>query len=272
MAAAITMAVSLFSQVTVNRKTSLRSPAVRFEPLSYKERVFDDNNEHYFSRKSLKYWDKFYKRHHNKFFKDRHYLEKDWGKYFSESGDVAVSANRKVLLEVGCGAGNSIFPLIAAYPKLFVHACDFSTEALTIVKSNSNFNEDRINVFVCDVSNEELCDKILPCSVDIVTLIFMLSAVSPTKMPIVLQNLKKILKPNGHVLLRDYAVGDFAQVKLENRNQIISENFYFRGDGTVSDGYVPFLASSDSRRPSFLYFPMETVRQFNQALKVRFNC
>lgn len=51
---------------------------------------------------------------------------------------------------------------------------------------------------------------------------------------LVLQNLKRVLKPNGHVLLRDYAVGDFAQVKLQSRKQIIAENFYFREDGTVS--------------------------------------
>lgn len=36
--------------------------------------------------------------------------------------------------QVGFGAGNTIFPLVAAYPKLFVQACDFSAEALTLVK------------------------------------------------------------------------------------------------------------------------------------------
>ncbi|KAL0341867.1 UNVERIFIED_CONTAM: putative methyltransferase C3H7.11 [Sesamum calycinum] len=198
MTAAMTMLPALCCSWAVDRKMSSLLPAVRFEPLSCGKRAFDNINEHYFSRKSLKCWDKFYKRHQNKFFKDRHYLEKDWGKYFSEGDDGAMSSNGKVLLEIGCGAGNTIFPLIAAYPKLFVHACDFSTEALALVK------------------------------------IFMLSAVSPKKMPFVLQNLKKVLKPNGHILVRDYAVGDSAQVKLENRNQMISNNFYFRGDGTCS--------------------------------------
>ncbi|KAL8458613.1 hypothetical protein ACS0TY_035380 [Phlomoides rotata] len=232
MTAAFTMSPLLCSTLAGERTVSPLSSYNQFKPLSCTGRVFDDKNEHYFSRKSLKYWDRFYKRHQNKFFKDRHYLEKDWGKYFSD--DDANSANGKVLLEVGFGAGNTIFPLVAAYPKLFVHACDFSIEALTLVKAHSNFDENRINVFNCDVTNEELCDKILPSSVDVVTLIFMLSAVSPNKMHFVLQNLKKVLKPNGHILVRDYAVGDSAQVKLENRDQKISNNFYFRGDGTCS--------------------------------------
>ncbi|KAI3455592.1 hypothetical protein Pfo_012255 [Paulownia fortunei] len=254
MTAAIAIPPALCSPLAGHRKISPLLPTIRFEPLSCTKRVFDDINEHYFSRKSLKYWDKFYKRHQNKFFKDRHYLEKDWGKYFSDTDDDATSANGKVLLEVGFGAGNTIFPLIAAYPKLFIHACDFSTEALTLVKSHSNFNGNRINVFICDIANEELCDKILPSSIDVVTMIFMLSAVSPNKMPFVLQNLKKVVKPNGHILVRDYAVGDSAQVKLENRNQMISNNFYFRGDGTCS-----FYFSEDFLSNLFVQAGFETV-------------
>uniref|UniRef100_A0A7N0UAS2 Methyltransferase type 12 domain-containing protein n=1 Tax=Kalanchoe fedtschenkoi TaxID=63787 RepID=A0A7N0UAS2_KALFE len=178
-----------------------------------------------------KYWDKFYKRHNNKFFKDRHYLEKDWGSYFSQESDDASSSG-KVVLEVGCGAGNTVYPLLAGFPGLFVHACDFSPEAISLVKSHKDFNTDRINAFVCDVTKDDLTDKILPSSVDILTLVFVLSAVSPEKMHFILRNAKKVLKPMGCVLLRDYAVGDFAQAKLESKNQAIGENFYVRGDGT----------------------------------------
>ncbi|XAR67598.1 tRNA(Thr) (cytosine(32)-N(3))-methyltransferase [Bertholletia excelsa] len=177
-------------------------------------------------------WDKFYKRHSNNFFKDRHYLTKDWGQYFRDDG--TESTNRKVVLEVGCGAGNSIFPLLATYPKLFVHACDFAAHAISLVQSHVDFNEDQVNAFVCDVANGDLCDKIMPSSVDVVTLIFMLSAVCPAKMPLILQNIRKVLKPNGCILLRDYAVGDYAQVELHKRNRMIIENFYIRGDGTCA--------------------------------------
>ncbi|PIN21553.1 putative methyltransferase [Handroanthus impetiginosus] len=56
--------------------------------------------------------------------------------------------------------------------------------------------------------------------------------VSPENMPIVIQNIRKVLKPNGRVLFRDYAIGDLAQERFTGKEQKISENFYVRGDGT----------------------------------------
>ncbi|XP_052175644.1 uncharacterized protein LOC127790280 isoform X1 [Diospyros lotus] len=181
-----------------------------------------------------KYWDKFYKHHQNKFFKDRHYLEKDWGQYFRCDDENTTLPHGKVVLEVGCGAGNTIFPLVARYPKLFVHACDFSTHAIKLLTSHVDFNEEQVNAFVCDVVEDDLCDKVMPSSVDVATLIFMLSAVCPKKMHMILQNIRKVLKPEGYILVRDYAIGDYAQMELQKRNQLISENFYVRGDGTCA--------------------------------------
>uniref|UniRef100_A0A5B7BJR0 Methyltransferase type 12 domain-containing protein n=1 Tax=Davidia involucrata TaxID=16924 RepID=A0A5B7BJR0_DAVIN len=178
-----------------------------------------------YERDAKKYWDVFYKRHEDRFFKDRHYLDKEWGSYFSGAG-------RKVILEVGCGAGNTIFPLIATYSDMFIHACDFSPRAVNLVKMHKDFMETRVNVFVCDLTVDDLSKQISPSSVDIVTMIFVLSAVSPEKMPLVLQNIRKILKPNGYVLFRDYATGDLAQERFICKDQKISENFFVRGDGT----------------------------------------
>jgi len=61
-----------------------------------------------------------------------------------------------------------------------------------------------------------------------------LSAVAPDKMPLVLQNVRSVLKHGGRVLFRDYAFGDLAQERLMSKGQQISGNFYVRGDGTVS--------------------------------------
>lgn len=51
-------------------------------------------------------------------------------------------------------------------------------------------------------------------------------------MPLVLQNVRKVIKPNGYVLFRDYATGDLAQERFSGKDQKISDNFYVRGDGT----------------------------------------
>ncbi|KDO73517.1 hypothetical protein CISIN_1g008457mg [Citrus sinensis] len=116
-----------------------------------------------YEREAKKYWDLFYKRHQDRFFKDRHYLDKEWGRYFSGAG-------RKDVLEVGCGAGNTIFPLIAAYPDVFVYACDFSPRAVNLVMTHKDFTETRVSTFVCDLISDDLSRQISPSSIDIVTM------------------------------------------------------------------------------------------------------
>ncbi|CAK9274264.1 unnamed protein product [Sphagnum jensenii] len=174
-----------------------------------------------YEKEARKNWDLFYKRNADRFFKDRHYLDKEWGHYIG--GKVE---------EVGCGVGNTIFPLLAEFPQIFLHACDFSPRAVNLVKAHQEYSEQRVNAFVCDVTAEDLSAFIAPSSVDVVTLVFMLSAVSPAKMAEVIINLKQVLKPGGHVLVRDYAMGDLAQERLTRKDQKISENFFARGDGT----------------------------------------
>lgn len=114
-----------------------------------------------YEKDAKKYWDIFYKKHQDRFFKDRHYLDKEWGQYFS-------GEERKVVLEVGCGAGNTVFPLIATYPNVFIHACDFSPRAVNLVKAHKDFNDDRVAAFVCDLTADDLSNHISPSSVDVV--------------------------------------------------------------------------------------------------------
>lgn len=61
--------------------------------------------------------------------------------YFAFFHIVIKSATQNVMRDVidankqvGCGAGNTIFPLIATYPNVFVHACDFSPRAVDLIK------------------------------------------------------------------------------------------------------------------------------------------
>ena len=44
------------------------------------------------------------------------------------------SGRKLTVLEVGCGVGNFIFPLIQDDPGIFFYACDFSPRAVQFVK------------------------------------------------------------------------------------------------------------------------------------------
>jgi methyltransferase-like protein 6 len=43
------------------------------------------------------------------------------------------------LLQVGCGVGNSIYPLLDINPQLRVYACDFSATAVQIVQQHPQY-------------------------------------------------------------------------------------------------------------------------------------
>ena len=179
---------------------------------------------------SAEKWDKFYGIHTNKFFKDRHWLFTE----FPELKEVPQDNERVNILEVGCGVGNTIFPIMEHSDdstNLFVYGCDFSSTAIDIVKSNKLYNEDKCHAFVCDISEKCLKMPIPEESLDLITMIFVLSALNPDDMAHCITNLSKYLKPGGHILFRDYGRYDLAQLRFKN-GRCLSDNFYARGDGT----------------------------------------
>lgn len=103
-----------------------------------------------YDREAAGFWDAFYAKNENRFFKDRHWLDLEFPELFNgiASGD-AVDAPRINILEIGCGAGNTAFPLIAATPSnVFVYACDFSSTAIDVVRSSKEYDEKRCSAFV----------------------------------------------------------------------------------------------------------------------------
>ncbi|KAF1534424.1 Methyltransferase-like protein 2, partial [Eudyptes schlegeli] len=138
------------------------------------------------------------------------------------------------ILEVGCGAGNSVFPILKVLcntPGTFLYCCDFASGAVELVKSHSSYNSAWCSAFVHDV-----CDDALPYPfpdeiLDVILLVFVLSTIHPDRMQRVVNRLAKLLKPGGMVLFRDYGRYDTAQLRFK-KGHCLSENFYVRGDGT----------------------------------------
>ncbi|XP_037310001.2 tRNA N(3)-methylcytidine methyltransferase METTL6 [Pungitius pungitius] len=177
-----------------------------------------------------KNWDLFYKRNTTNFFKDRHWTTREFQEL---EACREFEAQRLVLLEAGCGVGNCLFPLLEDDLNVFVYACDFSPRAVDFVKSNPLYSPERCCAFQCDLTRDDLRAQVPEGGVDVVTLIFVLSAIHPDKMQLALHNISRVLKPGGCVLFRDYGLNDHAMLRFKAGSKL-GENFYVRQDGTRS--------------------------------------
>ncbi|XP_057293075.1 tRNA N(3)-methylcytidine methyltransferase METTL2-like isoform X1 [Hydractinia symbiolongicarpus] len=207
-----------------------------------------------------KFWDIFYCQHQNKFFKDRHWLftefqelaPQGWDgpiKVGTEDQNIVEKSFKKMtvtddvsfpgctakirIMEVGCGVGNTVFPILQTNndPDLFVYCCDFADSAIKIVKNHALYDTSRCHAFVFDATDEQSNYPFPKQSLDMVVLIFVLSAIHPDKMLWTLKRLTEYLKPGGVILFRDYGRYDMAQLRFKP-GRCLSENFYVRGDGT----------------------------------------
>lgn len=181
-------------------------------------------------KNAKKHWDLFYKRNETRFFKDRHWTTREFEELLQEM-KTSEAMDRKTMLEVGCGVGNLIFPLLKEGLNMFVFACDLSEKAIDLVKTNPEYREQDIKAFQTDITSKTFLGEMPPCSVDVVTMIFVLSAINPEKFLQSLENLLFTMKPGGILLFRDYGLHDMAQLRFKPGHKI-SENFYMRQDGT----------------------------------------
>lgn len=189
----------------------------------YKAKTLEQN--------ARKYWDLFYKRNETRFFKDRHWTITEFKELLE---DYDTNTEKPMLLEVGCGVGNLIFPLIKENLNFYIYACDFSSKAIELIRNNELYNEKYMQAFVADITSNDVSSIIKNNSIEIVTFIFVLSAIHPEKFETVLKNIYCLLKPGGLVLFRDYGLYDMAQIRFKPGNKI-GKNFYMRQDGTRYD-------------------------------------
>ena len=144
-----------------------------------------------------------------------------------------------MILEIGAGAGNTAFPLLAANknPDLKVHAVDFSSAAVDVMRKDVNYNETHMQADVWDLAAQDedggvcLPPNVKAGTVDVAIMVFVFSALEPKQWEQALRNVWATLKPGGEVLFRDYGRGDLAQVRFK-KGRWMGENFYVRGDGT----------------------------------------
>ena len=181
-----------------------------------------------------KFWNKFYTNNNVNFFKDRKWLGQEFPLLREACGPEARPYR---VLEVGAGAGNTLFPVLKQNQSKEFHitAADFSAVSVSLIRSQPDFVTNypqHVDAKVWDLADPDQTH--LPCapnSLDIIILIFVFSALAPWQWKTAVRNVKLMLKPGGGVLFRDYGRGDLAQVRMKG-GRWLGENFYVRGDGT----------------------------------------
>lgn len=200
-----------------------------------------------------KNWDAFYSRHTTNFFKDRHYLHKtfpeEFGPLYEDSSSVEATTNTDdfTVMEIGCGVGNTVLPLLERGEKAIVKGerrrvnvwgLDFASVAIDLLRKDERFisasENERAHAGVWDITLPPPPEYGIENISDVSILLFCLSAVSPgEKMLEAARHVASTLKPGGMLVFRDYGRYDEAQMKLgASRGKRLSDNFYVKSDGT----------------------------------------
>lgn len=128
------------------------------------------------------------------FFKDRHWLFTEFPELapdYAGPGEVSTGPNPqdasavqgRRIFELGCGVGNTIFPILkySQDRTLRVFGCDFSATAIDIMNAHDEFDKERCQVFVMDATTEHWAVPFGEGTMDFIILIFVLSAIHPEK-------------------------------------------------------------------------------------------
>uniref|UniRef100_A0A0G4H2D0 Methyltransferase-like protein n=1 Tax=Chromera velia CCMP2878 TaxID=1169474 RepID=A0A0G4H2D0_9ALVE len=94
-----------------------------------------------YEKEAKRNWDLFYKRNRTNFFKDRNYLKHE----FEEIGiidDKDMEGRETLFVEVGCGVGNTILPLLKRHAHLTAIGFDFSPRAVQMLQERFDMEKE----------------------------------------------------------------------------------------------------------------------------------
>ena len=190
-------------------------------------------------------WNCFYNQHRTNFFKDRHYLRTAFPQEFgqSSSSDATKKRKKRTLVEIGCGVGNALLPLLeegdrddqGRHYSWNMFGLDLSSVAIDLLKKDERFQAASqfgcAHAFVANIVDgiPDACHQVA----DVSSLLFCLSAIDPEQQAIAVQNVAATLQPGGTIVFRDYGRYDESQIKLgSQRSKLLKDNFYVKHDST----------------------------------------
>lgn len=250
------------------------SPATRFANGSCDE----ERSDHQRQTEQEKQWDGFFCHHKSgDFFKPRRYLAIEFQKYFADD-------TCRLVLEVGCGHGCSMFPLLDTFKSFQYIATDFSSNALRVLRTDPLATEyhhristAQFDVLDCNAGARVLSVKSGRCSnssndgydimklpkPDVILCVFVLSAIHHDQHLQALRNIASLMNDRSVILFRDYGVFDMTMFRHKRR---FGEWLFERNDGTLayyfSTEYMAFLlATADMEAVELEYATVQTTNR-----------
>lgn len=111
---------------------------------------------------------------------------------------LSTQAGPKRIVEIGCGPGNTLFPLYEGNlnPALDLHGYDFSKTAVDLVRANLAFGPSNLHTGVWSLASPAgLPEGLEEGSVDIAIMIFVISALHPDEWARAVENTWRVGLP-----------------------------------------------------------------------------
>lgn len=180
-------------------------------------------------------WERFHAAHNTaRFFKERRYLPLAFPELVQEDPPIHV-------VELGCGCGASLVPVLKANATCRATACDVSPTAVALLREvveAAGIASARVCAFAHDATAAPVeaavsGPRLVGLCADICLLVFTLSAVQPDKMRGMLELARSTLRPGGLLLVRDYGLYDMTALRFPPE-QRLADRLYHRSDGTLA--------------------------------------
>ena len=214
-------------------------------------------------------WDTYYRNNTVNGYKDRHYLLREFHELrealdlrssAATSSAPSTSGDVVLLLEVGCGVGNALLPIVEQYidrlqPSEFqVYGFDISEVAVKLLQAKLVTDTSSTEAAVLPpVRSSRLAEYVHCCAHDLTqeplpvgcsgawlrqkasfaTIIFVLCSIKEVDRRVFVERMSLLIAEGGLVFVRDYAVGDHAQSRFASR-QAVEDDTFLRTNGTLS--------------------------------------
>jgi SAM-dependent methyltransferase len=183
-------------------------------------------------------WDTYYRNNTTASYKDRHYLGREFPEILETLSTQPTSCSSGVtIVELGCGVGNALIPLLREFAGLRGVGVDISPIAVQLFReklvSRDKDVADRATVAVHNLVDGPLPQPILATPAPLATLIFVLCSVPIDQHARVAEHVCASLAPGGFLLFRDYCKGDLAEERFDAKRRLDSATCV-RSNGTLS--------------------------------------